>query len=60
MAQRRFEVLPLATPRGPMLPCIGVYTVDGVAAGAYGRVTEKPFIDATAIDAAVLITESIA
>ncbi|MDI3283904.1 glutathionylspermidine synthase family protein [Polyangium sp. 15x6] len=57
VAQRRFTTIPLETPLGPMLPCIGVYTVDGRAAGAYGRVTERPFIDAAATDVAVLIAE---
>jgi hypothetical protein len=58
VAQRRFANVPLETPRGPMLPCIGVYTVDGRAAGAYGRMSEKPLIDATATDVAVLISEN--
>jgi len=58
VAQRRFVTVPLETPIGPRLPCIGVYTVDGRAAGVYGRVTEKPFIDGAATDAAVLITET--
>jgi hypothetical protein len=36
-------------------PSIGVYTVNGRVAGAYGRIAEKPLIDARARDAAVLI-----
>ena len=55
LAQRRFESLPLATPWGPMHACIGVYTVDGVAAGAYGRVSHLPIVDYRSVDAAVLI-----
>lgn len=56
-AQRRFSVIPVDTPRGPMFPCIGVYTVDGKAAGAYGRLADKPLIDAHATDVAVLLSE---
>jgi glutathionylspermidine synthase len=54
-AQRRFEAVPLATPQGPLFPCVGVYTIDGRAAGAYGRVAGKPLVDHLAQDAAVLV-----
>jgi hypothetical protein len=54
-AQRRFEAVPLAGPGGPWFPCFGVYTVDGRAAGAYGRMARKPRIDHLAQDAAVLL-----
>ena len=54
-AQRRFESLPLETPWGPLHVCIGVYTVDGVAAGMYGRVSRPPIVDYRSSDAAVLI-----
>jgi hypothetical protein len=37
-------------------PSIGVYTVNGRVAGAYGRIAERPLIDARARDAAVLIS----
>jgi hypothetical protein len=36
-------------------PCIGVYTVDGRAAGIYGRVASQPLINDTAKDIAVLV-----
>jgi hypothetical protein len=55
VAQRRFEVLPLSTPIGLMYPCLGVYTVNGVAAGIYGRLAPRPLIDFAAVDVAVLI-----
>jgi len=55
LVQRRFESLPLATPWGPMHVCIGVYTVDGRAAGLYGRVSHFPIVDYRSADAAVLI-----
>ncbi|HKB05295.1 MAG TPA: hypothetical protein VKD90_23925 [Gemmataceae bacterium] len=56
-AQRRFATLPVETPTGPMLPCLGVYTVNGRAAGIYGRLSPKPLIDYTAVDVAVLMRE---
>jgi hypothetical protein len=55
VAQRRFEVRPLSTPAGPMYPCLGVYTVNGRAAGIYGRISPRPVIDFSAIDVAVLL-----
>jgi glutathionylspermidine synthase len=54
VAQRRFEILPIATPRGPMYPCLGVYTVDGRSAGFFGRLASGPLIDLAAIEVAVL------
>ena len=57
VAQRRFSTLPLATPLGEMFPCIGVYTVDGKAAGLYGRLSRGPVVDFTAIDTAALIED---
>src|SRR5262249_18931085 len=52
IAQRRFESLPLNTPLGEHHVCIGVYTVNGKAAGAYARLSKKPIIDFTAVDVA--------
>jgi glutathionylspermidine synthase len=57
VAQRRFESLAIATPDGPMHPCIGVYTIDGRAAGAYARISSRPLIDYAAVDAALLVTD---
>jgi len=54
-AQRRFESRPLETPWGPMHVCLGVCTVDGRAAGMYGRVSRLPIVDYRSADAAVLI-----
>jgi glutathionylspermidine synthase len=54
VAQRRFESRPIPTPRGPMYPCLGVYTVDGRAAGLFGRLAPGPLIDLAAIEVAVL------
>ncbi len=57
-AQRRFESLPVATPIGLRHVCIGVYTVNGRAAGAYARMSEKPVIDFAAMDVALLLEEN--
>jgi len=55
VAQRRFEPIALATPLGLMNPCLGVYVIDGRAAGIYGRMTPGKIIDYSAIDVAVLV-----
>ena len=55
VAQRRFEIVPLHAPEGPRYVCLGVYTIDGVAAGIYGRCSASPIINHAAQDAAVLL-----
>jgi len=55
IAQRRFAATPLAVGGTQRYPGIGVYTVNGRVVGAYGRIAERPLIDARARDAAVLI-----
>jgi glutathionylspermidine synthase len=59
IAQRRFETVPVDTPDGRAYPCIGVFVIDGVAAGAYGRIASRPLIDYRARDVAVLIEPAI-
>ncbi len=54
-AQRRFPAAALPTPDGPRFPCIGVYVVDGRAAGLYGRLAERPLVDDRALDVVVLL-----
>ena len=55
-AQRRFEAVPFqAAGEEPCYPCVGVYTVDGRAAGAYGRAARRPLINHLAQDVAVLL-----
>ncbi|MBI4577792.1 MAG: glutathionylspermidine synthase family protein [Planctomycetes bacterium] len=56
-AQRRFEAVPWATDLGPLYPCLGVFAVDGRAAGIYGRAARRPLIDHRAMDVAVLVGE---
>ena len=57
VAQREFEVAPLETPLGTMTHCLGVYVIDGRAAGAYLRLSPAQFVDAYAIDTALLVEE---
>jgi len=57
-AQRRFEAVPHRFGEQDVYPCVGVYTVDGRVAGAYGRVARLPLVDHLAQDAAVLVEES--
>lgn len=55
VAQRRFESVPIPTHIGPRHACVGIYTVNGKAAGAYTRLSEKPVIDFGATDVVLLI-----
>jgi glutathionylspermidine synthase len=57
VAQRRFTVIPLPGPNGSYYPSLGVFTVDGTAAGVYARIGRKPLIDDEAQDIAVLIVD---
>jgi glutathionylspermidine synthase len=56
VAQRRFEMMPLLTPRGIRHVCLGIFTVDGKAAGAYGRLSKTALVDRNAQDIAVLLS----
>jgi glutathionylspermidine synthase len=58
LAQRRFHAVPAETPRGPLYPCIGVYTVEGRRAGIYGRLATTPVVDFRAVDVGVLVERS--
>jgi glutathionylspermidine synthase len=58
VAQRRFVTEPVFDEQGALFPCIGVYVVNGRAAGAYARMTRGPFIDFSAWDAALLIYDA--
>ncbi len=55
IAQQQFATLPIQTSAGLMYPCIGVYTINGKAAGIYSRIAPHPLINFAAIDVAVLI-----
>jgi glutathionylspermidine synthase-like protein len=54
VAQRRFDIVPVEIGGTVVYPCLGVYTVDGRVAGAYGRLAPRPLIDGRAEEAAVL------
>ena len=58
LAQRRFESVPLIAEDGTAYHlCIGVFTVDGKAAGFYGRISPYPRIDANAKDIPLLVAK---
>jgi glutathionylspermidine synthase len=59
VAQRRFEAIPLAVDGETLYPCVGVYTVDGRVAGAYGRLAHQPLINWKARDVAILQLASV-
>jgi len=54
-AQRKFTAVPMKVGGEAFYPCVGVYTIDGRAAGAYGRVARQPIINHLAQDVAVLV-----
>jgi hypothetical protein len=56
VAQRRFEALALEHDGEPLYPCLGVYVIDGQAAGIYGRVARRPLIDSRSRDVPVLMS----
>jgi len=56
IAQRRFVPRWTPTSLGLSQVCVGVYTINGRAAGAYGRLRSGPVIDYQSTDIAVLIS----
>jgi len=59
IAQRRFTSVPFVSAGETWYPCVGVYTINGRAAGAYGRLGSRPITDGHARDVAVLVASSI-
>jgi hypothetical protein len=60
IAQRLFNSSPLKAPGGEEFHiCIGVFTVDGRAAGFYARLSSLALIDEKAQDVPVLISPLI-
>lgn len=58
IAQKRFESKPILSADGrPYHLCVGVFTVDGKAAGFYGRISPYPRIDARAKDIPLLVED---
>lgn len=58
VAQARFASRAVPTPEGPMHLCVGVYTLDGRAIGAYARASARALIDGSAREVAVLTEEA--
>jgi hypothetical protein len=54
-AQRRFEMEPVETASGARHVCLGIFTVDGKAAGAFGRLSKTALVGPSAQDVAVLL-----
>ncbi len=57
VAQRKFDVVPIQTAAGEVFPCIGVYTINGEACGAYVRASRNKIIDYAACDVALLVQD---
>jgi glutathionylspermidine synthase len=55
IVQRRFQTVPVMVNGSTWYPSIGVYTVDGRAAGIYGRIAAQQLINDSAKDVAVFI-----
>lgn len=58
IAQRRFNARPIQIGGVDHYPTIGVFTVDGRAAGMYARIARQPLINDTAADVAVFIPDA--
>lgn len=58
LVQQRFTSVPVMVADIPQHVCLGVYVVNGRAAGIYGRVARQPLIDSRAQDIAVLVEPS--
>lgn len=59
VAQKRFTPVPFTQNGQDYYPCIGVYTIDGKACGAYGRLAKKRLIDYRAKEAPVFIHDNL-
>ncbi len=55
VAQRRFETSTLDFACGPLRPCIGVFVINGQAAGAYVRLALQQVTDCFALEAPLLL-----
>jgi glutathionylspermidine synthase len=59
VAQRRFESVPVPTEQGARHVCLGVFTIDGRTAGAYGRMAPNALVDGYAEEIGLLIRRRI-
>jgi glutathionylspermidine synthase len=55
VAQRRFETASLDSVDGVLYPCIGIFTINGNAAGACVRLSRGQLTDGLALEAPLLI-----
>ena len=55
IAQRRFDTIPVYSDEGLLYPCIGVFVVDGRAAGAYVRLANRQVTDGSSKEAPLFI-----
>ena len=55
IAQRRFDTDTLASTRGPLKPCVGIFVIGSRAAGAYVRLSTTQVTDAHALEAPLYI-----
>jgi hypothetical protein len=58
-AQSQFDALPLATPEGPLYPCLRTYGIAGRVAEAFGQMGTWPLIDDWTRDIAVLVQKTV-
>lgn len=57
VAQRRFETVSLPSREGPVRPCVGVFVIDGRAAGAYVRLSRGEVTDGYSLEAPLFLME---
>jgi len=55
VAQRRFDTMSLDSVDGRVYPCIGLYVINGKAAGAYVRLSRYQLTDGLALEAPLFI-----
>lgn len=58
VAQRRFLPLRVRADSGELSPCIGIFTINGKAAGGYVRLARGTVVDYRATEAAILIEDA--
>lgn len=55
VAQRRFETIKLDSADGPLHPCVGVFVINGRAAGAYIRLSRTQVTNCFALEAPLFL-----
>lgn len=57
VAQRRFETVALDSVDGSVYPCVGMFVINGNAAGAYVRLSRRQLTDGMALEAPLFIRQ---